>query len=125
MCGGSYKSRIWKLKTYNSGGGLVKTYLSKPMLVENHRKGKYKPGTQRHFVASALVDSRRPRTLDDLFDELNDWPYWATVRRKDREGKPSRDSWLVQQAGGIRNSIRYHLNGLERDNLVTVVPGTE
>jgi hypothetical protein len=96
----------------------MKSYRSTPKLVQNYNGGKYKVGSQRHCVVRALVESKSPRTLDDLFDELNDWPYWSTVKHKDRNGKPSRDSWLILEAGGIRRSIKYHLDALEKTALI-------
>jgi hypothetical protein len=33
----------------------------------------------------------------------------------------SKDSWLMQEAGGIRRSVMYHLNGLKKGGFITVV----
>ena len=96
----------------------MKSYRSTPKLVQNYHEGHYKVGKQRYYVVRALVESKSPRTLDNLFDELNDWPYWSTVKHKDRNGKPSEDSWLMLEAGGIRRSIKYHVDALEKAALV-------
>jgi hypothetical protein len=94
------------------------TYSPTDKLDEYYRKGKYREKTQRYLVVRALLESSRPLSLDELFEKLNKPPYWDTVRHKDRTGKPSHDSWLVQKAGGIRDSIKYHLDALEKGGLI-------
>jgi hypothetical protein len=97
----------------------MKTYRSTDELDSMYREGKWKEGTQRNMVA-AVLRSGMTRTLDSLLDRLDGPAYWETVRHKDKNGKPSEDSWLMQEAGGIRRSLMYHLNGLKKDGLVKV-----
>jgi hypothetical protein len=96
--------------TYHSTGDLEKQYL----------KGKWREGTQRNLVAATLR-SGTPWTLDSLVKELDCPAYWETVRHKDKNGKPSKDSWLMQEAGGIRRSVMFHLNGLKKGGFIKVV----
>ena len=98
----------------------MKNYRPTELLKTMDKEEKYREGTQKYYVVRALVESKDFRTLDDLFDELNGPPYWATVKHKDRSGKPLKDSWFILEAGGVRGSIRYHLNQLEKDRLVEV-----
>ena len=69
----------------------------------------------------AALRSRTAWTVDSLVKELDSPAYWETVRHKDKNGKPSGDSWLMREAGGIRGSVMYHLNGLRNEGLIKVV----
>ena len=100
---------------------MLKTYRATRNLAQKYRDRIYREGTQRNIVVAALLDSGTSWTLESLFKRLDNPVYWATV--KDRNGRPSEDSWLMQDAGGIRLSIRYHLNALERNGLVEVAQG--
>jgi hypothetical protein len=100
------------MKTYRSTGDLDSKYL----------EGKWLEGTQRHLVV-AVLRSGMPWTVDSLVKVLDGPAYWETVRQKDKNGKPSDDSWLMKEAGGIRGSVMYHLNALRKDGLVKVVQG--
>ena len=69
-------------------------------------------------MVATLLRCGIPQTLDSLVEKLDAPTYWAAVRRKDRNGNPLQDSWFIQKAGGVRGSIRYHLNELKKDGLV-------
>jgi hypothetical protein len=84
------------------------------------KQGKYREGTQRYVVVSELRRLERAETLESLTETLTAAPYKTTVKRKDKKGEPLKDSWFVQQAGGIRGSILYHLNALVKDGAVSV-----
>lgn len=94
------------------------TWLRTRALRKKYDNGEYREGTQRELVVAALLLCETPQTLDDLVENLDAPVYWATVRRKDRDGKPLEDSWFIQKARGIPGSIRYHLNELRKDGLV-------
>jgi hypothetical protein len=98
----------------------MKTYRSTSELDKKYREGKWRERTQRNLVAAAF-QSQKSWTVDSLVAELDGPPYWETVRRKDKDGKPSEDSWLIVEAGGIRGSVMYHLNELGKDGLLKVV----
>jgi hypothetical protein len=98
----------------------LKTYRATRDLGQKYKEGKYREGTQRKLVAAALLASAIPRTLESLFEELNTSIYWATLKHKGRNGEPAMDSWLMQNAGGIRCSVKYHLDALEKSGLVEV-----
>jgi len=97
------------MKTYQCNSDLEKQFLA----------GKWREGTQRNLVA-AVLRSGEPWTLDALVDELDDSAYWGTIKVKDKHGKPASDSWLMMEAGGIRGSVMYHLNGLDKAGFVKV-----
>lgn len=97
------------MKTYRSTNDLSRAYL----------EGKWREGTQRNLVAAALR-SQESWELESLVAKLDDRPYWETVVHKDKNGRPSEDSWLMKKAGGIRRSVMYHLNGLSKDGLIIV-----
>jgi hypothetical protein len=78
----------------------LKTYRATRDLSQKHQQGKYGEATQRNLVVAALVDSGTPQTIDSLVKKLDAPPYWATVKRKDRNGKPLESSWLIQNAKG-------------------------
>jgi hypothetical protein len=67
---------------------------------------------------AAVLRSGTPWTLDSPVKELDGPAYWETIKHKDKNGKPLEDSWLMQDAGGVRRSVMYHLNGLWKDGLV-------
>ena len=94
------------------------TYSSTPKLASRYEGGKYKERTQRYLVVKELLSSTRAFSLQELFDRLNKPPYWDTLKHKDANGRPLDTSWLMQKAGGVRASIRYHLNALEKDGCV-------
>jgi len=96
------------------------TWLKTRALSKKYNNGQYREGTQRKLVVAALLLCENPQTLDVLIKKLDAPPYWATVRRKDRTGKPLEDSWFIQKARGIPGSIRYHLNALGKDGDVEV-----
>jgi hypothetical protein len=102
---------------------VLKTYRATRNLGQKYRDRIYREGTQRNLVVGALLNSGTSWTLDSLFRKLDNPVYWATVKHKDRNGRPSEDSWLMQEAGGIRLSIRYHLNALEKNGLIEVAQG--
>jgi hypothetical protein len=98
-----------------------KTYCSADDLEKKFRDGEWQEDEQRYLVVAALLDSKTPRTLESLVKQLDGPAYWETVRHKDKTGKPSEDSWLIREAGGVRRSVMYHLNALKKDGLVKVV----
>lgn len=101
----------------------TKTWFRTRALGMEHNDGKYREGTQRRLVVAALLSCETPQTLDSLVEKLDNPAYWATVKRKDRTGKPLESSWFIQKADGILGSIRYHLNALAKDGLVAVGRG--
>jgi hypothetical protein len=94
-------------------------YRSTDDLKRAYSEQKWREGTQRNLVAAALL-SRKSWELDSLTEKLNGEAYWETVVHKDKNGRPSEDSWLMMKAGGIRRSVMYHLNGLRKDGLIKV-----
>lgn len=94
------------------------TWLKTRALSKKYDDGKFREGTQRKLVVATLLRCETPQTLDSLVEKLDSPSYWATVRRKDRNGKPLQDSWFIQKAQGVWGSIRYHLNALKKDGLV-------
>jgi hypothetical protein len=98
----------------------MNTYRSTGKLEKKYQEGEWREGTQRNLVAAAF-QSQKSWTVDSLATELDGPPYWETVRRKGKDGKPLEDSWLMMEAGGVRGSVIYHLNGLSKDGLLNVV----
>jgi hypothetical protein len=96
----------------------VKTWLKTRALSKKYDDGKFREGTQRKLVVATLLRCETPQTLDSLVEELDSPTFWSTVRRKDRSGNLSPDSWFIQKARGVRGSIRYHLNALRKGGLV-------
>lgn len=88
-------------------------------LSRKYDDGDFREGTQRKLVVAALLLGEVPQTLDSLVEKLTP-AYWATVRHKDRNGKPLEGSWFIQKARGVPGSIRYHLNALRKQGLVEV-----
>jgi hypothetical protein len=97
------------------------TWLRTRALSRKYDEGKFREGTQKKLGVATLLRYATPQTLDSLVEKLNAPTYWATVRRKDRNGNPLQDSWFIQKAGCVRGSIRYHLNELKKDGLVDLV----
>jgi DNA-binding transcriptional ArsR family regulator len=95
----------------------MKTYRTTPSLAKSFDGGKFREDTQRYLVARALLKLQHAN-LDILVKTLNNPVYWSTVRRKDQNGNPAADSWFVQEGGGVRASISYHLRALEKARLV-------
>jgi len=83
-----------------------------------YAEGRYETLTQKYLVVRALVESKKPPTLDELFEELNAPPYWARVKHKGPDTEPDLNSFLMRDFGGIKPSIGYHLNRLKKQGLV-------
>jgi hypothetical protein len=64
------------------------TWLKTRALSRKYDEGKFREGTQRKLGVATLLRYETPQTLDSLVEELNSPTYWATVRRKDRNGNP-------------------------------------
>jgi len=95
------------METYRAASGLSKKF----------EQGKYRKNTQRYLVVRELL-KLKSASLDTLVGKLDNPVYWSTVKHKDRNGIPKVDSWFVQEGGGVRSSVHYHLRELEKGGLI-------
>jgi hypothetical protein len=59
--------------------------------------------------------------VDFLVAITANWRDYQEAPELGMQDTTSKNSWLMQEAGGIRRSVMYHLNGLKKGGFIKVV----